>query len=82
MSLEEELKVVDFVLYLNYNIILSCLTIFLCFCISSLLLNLPLGIQRMPRRGMLVYRQKAKNTGFVPRKAFQGPAQLPYYRTQ
>ena len=82
MSLEEELQVVDFVLYLNHNIILSCLTIFLCFCISSLLLNLPLGIQRRTRREKLFYKQKAENTGFVSRKALQGPAQLLYYRTQ
>ena len=82
MSLEEELKVVDFVLYLNHNIILSCLTIFLCFCISSLLqLSLPLGIQRRTKRGKLFYRQKQRTLGFFPERSCR-VLLLPYYRTQ
>lgn len=79
--LDKELKVLDFVLWLNYHdfVLLDCLSLFLYF--SFLLLNLLFGTWGRLRKLKLFCKQKADGDKeeFVPGKAPQRPGLFQYH---
>ena len=78
-TLEEETMSLDFVLWLAI-IILSCLTVFLCFLIFLFLrFNLLLGTQEEPRKLKLFYEQEEGHRELCP-TVFQYESTLLFYR--